>query len=213
MATSSPVEVCNIALKRLGADAIVAFDEGSSAASLCEQLYQPTVDALLREHTWNFAQIRVALAARVEGPAWGYPFAYTYPTKPLCLRVNAVEPPDAQYDIENTVDDTGEILGKIIASDTDSLKIRYTGRITDVTQWDASFTNAVAMSLAKQMAYPLVENAGLAKVVGEEYIRALQHARSVDSQEGSTKQADINTLVDVRTHGFRDDFNRNWRVI
>jgi len=208
MATS-PVEVCNIALKRLGADAIVAFDEGTSAASLCDQLYQPTVDALLREHEWNFAQIRVTLPARSTGPAWGYTYAYTYPVKPLCLKVNETDPFDAIYDVENTIDANGELTGKVIVTDESSLSIRYTGRIEDVSQWDASFVNTVAAALAKQMAQPLTENTALVNVLSQEFVQALQHARSVDSQEGSTKRADIDLLVDVRTHGFRDAFSRN----
>jgi hypothetical protein len=208
MATS-PVEVCNIALKRLGADAIVAFDEGTSRASLCQQLYLPTVDRMLREHEWNFAQIRVALAPLAAAPAWGYTHAYTYPTRPLCLKVNETDPRDAEYDVENSVDGAGDIQGKVIVTDEGELNIRYTGRIEDVTQWDASFTDAVAMSLAAQMAYPLTENPNLAKVVGGEAANSLQHARSVDSQEGSTKQADINTLVDIRQHGWREAYNRN----
>jgi hypothetical protein len=210
---TSPVEVCNIALKRLGADAIVAFDEGSSRASLCSQLYQPTVDRILREHEWNFAQFRVSLGQRTDIPNFGYQHYYALPTKPLCLKVNETFPSDAEYDIENTVDSTGAVQGKVIATDETTLSIRYTGRIEDVTLWDGSFTDAIAMDLAKQMAQPLTESSGLAKIIGGEAANALQHARSIDSQEGSTKQADINVLVDVRRHGFREAFNRNQNVI
>lgn len=212
MATS-PVDVCNIALKRIGADSIVAFDDGSSRASLCLQLFQPTVDRILREHEWNFAQFRVALAPRTDLPIFGYANYFALPTKPLCLKVNETDPYDAEYDIENTIDSGGEIQGKVIATDEGSLSIRYTGRIEDVTLWDGSFTDAVAMDMAAQMTYPLTEDAGLAKVIGGEAVNKLQHARSVDSQEGSTRQADISILVDVRRHGWRELFSRNRNVI
>lgn len=211
MATS-PVDVCNIALKRLGTDAIVAFDEGSSRADLCAQLYQPTVDRMLREHEFNFAQIRVTLAPLATAPDWGYVKAYAYPTKPYCLKVNATDPFDAEYDVENAINSAGDITGKVIVTDESQLSIRYTGRIEDVAQWDASFVDAVAMSLAAQMAYPLTESAALAREMTALAANSLQHARSVDSQEGSTKQADINTLVDVRRHGFRE-WTRNRNVI
>ncbi len=212
MATS-PVEVCNIALKRLGADAIVAFDEGSSRASLCDQLYQTTVDRALREHEWNFAQFRRTLAPRTTTPAFGYSTQYTLPTLPLCLKVNETDPHDAEFDIENTIDSAGVVQGRVIVTNETSLSIRYTGRVDDCTLWDASFTDYVALSLAAQMAYPLTESASLARVIGDEARNALQHARSVDSQEGSAKQADINVLVDVRRHGFREAFNRNQNSI
>ncbi len=212
MATS-PVDVCNTALKRLGADAIVDFTEGSSRASLCSQLYQPTVDRILREAEWNFAQFRVALALLATVPAFGYQHQYRLPTQPLCLKVNETDPSDATYDIENTMDGTGAVTGRVIVTDETQLNIRYTGRVTDVTMWDSSFTDAVAMDLAAHMAYPLTENSAMAKQVAQEAQNALQHARSVDSQEGSTKQADINILIDVRRHGFREAFNRNQNVI
>lgn len=212
MATS-PVDVCNIALKRLGADAIVDFSEGTSRASLCSQIYQTTVDRILREFEWNCAQFRVALVRRTDVPAFGYQHMYTLPTLPYCLKVNETDPSDAEYDIENSIDSLGVVQGKVLVTDETQMFIRYTGRLTDVTQWDASFTDAVAADLAVQMAYPLTENAGLAKILGVEAQNALQHARSLDSQEGSTKQADISVLVDVRRHGFREAFNRNQNVI
>jgi hypothetical protein len=205
--------VCNIALKRLGADAIVDFSEGSSRASLCSQIYQTTVDRILREFEWNFAQFRVSLVQRVDVPAFGYQHMYTLPTVPYCVKVNETDPSDAEYDIENSADSLGVVQGKVLVTDENQMRIRYTGRITDVTQWDTSFTDAVAADLAVQMAYPLTESASLAKEMTGWAANALQHARSVDSQEGSTKQADINVLVDVRRHGFREAFNRNQNVI
>jgi hypothetical protein len=210
---TSPVDVCNIALKRLGADAIVDFSEGSSRASLCSQIYQTTVDRILREFEWNFAQFRVTLAQRADVPAFGYQHMYSLPTVPYCVKVNETDPSDAEYDVENSADVAGVVQGKVLVTDENQMRIRYTGRIVDVTQWDSSFTDAVAADLAVQMAYPLTENAGLAKEMTSWAANSLQHARSVDSQEGSTKQADINVLVDVRRHGFREAFNRNQNVI
>lgn len=210
---SSPVDVCNLALKRLGSESIVALDEGTDRASLCAILYPQTRDRMLRDFEWNFAQIRIALALSAAHPVFGYANQFPLPPLPLCLKVNETDPPDAIYDIENTIDANGVITGKAIMTNESALSIRYTGQITDVTQWDASFVDAVAMDLAAQMAYPLTESASKAKEMAGIARDALQHARSVDSQEGSTKQADINVLVDVRRHGFVEDFNRNQNVI
>lgn len=211
MATS-PVEVCNIALRRLGADPIVSFTEGTKRSTLCAALYQPTVDRLLREHTWNFAQFRVALNLLATAPAFGYEHQYSLPTNPLCLKVNETDPDDAEYDIENTYDAGTGSMVKVLVTDAPTLSIRYTGRVTDVSIWDASFLDTVASDLETQMARPITEDAGLEKVKGEKALNSLQHARSVDSKEGSTKQADINILTDVRRQGFQE-FTRNRNVI
>ena len=59
----------------------------------------------------------------------------------------------------------------------------------------------------------MTESAAMAKETEQKAVNALQHARTVDSQEASTRQWDINTLIDVRRHGFMEDFNRNQNVI
>jgi len=210
MAVASPVDICNLALKRLGVAAIVALDEGTDRASACATLYPATRDRLLREFEWNFAQVRVNLTKLSTVPAFGYGAEYALPTLPLALKINETDPPDAEYDIEvavNPVD--GTVTSPVIRTDETSLGVRYTAQITDVSRWSASFVDVVAWELAAQLAYPLTESPGKAKELSSIAANALQHARSVDSQEGSTKTADVNTLVNVRFHGVIDDFSRN----
>lgn len=207
---SSPVEVCNIALRRLGTNPIVSFTEGSKQSTLCASLYQPTVDRLLREHEWNFAQFRVALNLLATAPVFGFEHQYSLPTNPLCLKVNETDPDDAEYDLENTFDVGTGAMVKVLVTDEPTLRIRYTGRVTDVSLWDASFLDVVAADLESQMARSLTEDAGLEKLKLEKAAQNLQHGRSVDSKEGSTKQADINILTDVRRQGFQEwTRNRN----
>jgi hypothetical protein len=210
---SSPVDVCNLALKRLGASSIVALDEGTDRASLCAVLYPATRDRMLRDFEWNFAQIRISLSKSSVSPKFGFANQFPLPTLPLCLKINELDPEDAVYRIENTIDTNGVITGKAILTDEAAINVRYTAQITDVTQWDQSFVDAVAMDLAAQMAYALTESGAKAKEMEQVAAVSLSHARTTDSQENSTRQADINVLVDVRRHGFQEDFNRNQNVI
>ncbi len=213
MATSDAA-VCNIALKRMGVALIVNLNDGSDQASALNAVYENTRDRMLRELEWNFAQFRVVLASDpTKTPAFGYRFAYPLPTLPYCLKVNETDPADAIYDIENTIDATGKITGRVLVTDEGSLSIRYTGQVTDPQQWDASFVEALASDLAAQTAYTLTESEAKAKDMAQWAERALQRAQTVNSQEGSTRQADINALVDVRLHGVRDAFDRNNNVI
>ncbi len=213
MATSDAA-VCNIALKRMGVALIVNLQDGSDQASVLNAVYENTRDRLLRELEWNFAQFRVSLAPDpTKTPVFGYNYAYPLPTLPYCLKVNETDPADAIYDIENTIDATGKITGRVLVTDEGSLSIRYTGQVTDPQQWDASFVEALASDLAAQTAYTLTESEAKAKDMAQWAERALQRAQTVNSQEGSTRQADINALVDVRLHGVRDAFDRNNNVI
>lgn len=212
MATS-PVDICNIALKRLGAAAIVSFTEGTDRASLCSVLYDPVRQQILRELEWNFAQVRAALPQLTAVPVFGFGLYYQYPTLPLCLKINETDPPDTIYRIENNFDSSGKITGRVIITDESSFSVRYTADIIDVTQFDPSFIKALAAGLAVEMCQPLTENATLTKTLGEEFKVILSHAATVNGQESSTRQADISVLVDVRRHGFREPINRNQNVV
>jgi hypothetical protein len=206
---SSAVDVCNIALKRLGVEAIVDLTENTDRASACNAIYLDTVKRVQREHPWGCCQVRATLALLSNAPVFGYAYQFTYPTKPLCLRIVETDPPDAEWDIENTIDANGEWTGKVIVTNESSLSIRYTGLLEDVTKWDSSLVEAIASDLTEQLAGPLTESPARAEREEKKAEKRISRARTADSQEGSTKQADINVLVDIRRHGMLNDFTRN----
>lgn len=207
---SSDTEVCNIALKRLGVGLIVNLTDGSDQAAVLNAVYNATRDRLLRELPWNFAQFRVRLASDpTKTPVFGYNYAYPLPTKPYCVKVNETDPPDAVYDIENTADVNGAVTGRVLVTDESRISIRFTGKLEDPQQWDSSFVETMASDLAAQIAYPLTESEAKTKAAAAWAKEARSHAETVNSQEGSTKLADNNILIDVRRHAFIEDFNRN----
>jgi hypothetical protein len=198
MATSE-VQICNIALQMLGANPITSLTEGSQRASLCNEFYGPARDATLRDHEWNFAQVRVNLVKEVETPAWGFDFQYQLPTSPYCLRVNEPDPIEAEWTVESNADGSGRKL----LSDTDGIGIRYTARITDVNLYTPLFVMALAANLAAMMALPLTEDSRQMQLMETKYRALLSEAKSMDSQEGSPKPAGphAEVLLAVRRHG------------
>lgn len=188
---SSEVAVCNIALQMLGAKPITSLTEASDRASIANQFYSESRDEVLRAHPWNFAQVRAVLAREVAVPAWGFAFQYQLPADPYCLRVIETDPDDAVYKIE----------GRKLITDESSISIRYTARIADTTQFDSTFTMALAHHLAEMMAWPLVKTGSLSEMMFKKWKDQQSQARSIDSQEGSPESSDINVLVDVRRSG------------
>jgi hypothetical protein len=57
------LELCNLALDKLGEPPIAALNAAMPAAQACTRLYQPTLDALVRKYRWNFARKSVRLEA------------------------------------------------------------------------------------------------------------------------------------------------------
>jgi hypothetical protein len=57
------LELCNLALDKLGEPPITSIGASTPAAQACTRLYQPTLDALVRKYRWNFARKSVRLSA------------------------------------------------------------------------------------------------------------------------------------------------------
>ena len=58
---SSQIEICNLALLKVGAQSILNINDDDRNAKLCRQFYQPTVDEVFRMHRWRCATHRKAL--------------------------------------------------------------------------------------------------------------------------------------------------------
>ena len=79
------IEICNIALARIGVAPIESMDEASEAARACNQYYDFVRRNVLRKYPWTFATRPVTLAQIDETPP-DYKFAYRYPSDALALR-------------------------------------------------------------------------------------------------------------------------------
>src|SRR3546814_9617900 len=77
------VEVCNLALGRIGEGAsrpIQSLTEASEAARACNRVFASAMETTLRDFPWAFAQASVALAP-VAQTVPGWEFAYAYPER------------------------------------------------------------------------------------------------------------------------------------
>ena len=98
---ATEVSICSNALRRLGDSPIASLTEDSERARLCNAFYEPSRDAILRSHTWNFAINRANLAKLSTSPAFEYANQFALPTDPFCLRVLKMEFEDYEFKIEN----------------------------------------------------------------------------------------------------------------
>lgn len=53
---ATQVDICNLALRRLGAKAITAIDDGSKEADNCSAFWDYIIDEVLDDYPWNFAK-------------------------------------------------------------------------------------------------------------------------------------------------------------
>lgn len=185
----SEVTICNSALTKIGVKRINALTDTSKAGLLCKEQYPLQRDALLKSHPWNFAIKRTALAS-TGTPAFGYEFEYPLPVD--CLKVLNTEEnsslPGSKFVVE----------GRKILTDLSPLKIRYISAVTDVSQFDAEFQEALSLKLASELTYSLQQSNTLRESLQRQLGIVLRDARSSDAQEGTPEEMQEDTWLGVR---------------
>ena len=190
---ATEVSICSNALRRLGDSPITSLTEDSERGRLCNAFYEPSRDAILRSHTWNFAINRANLAKLSTAPVFEYANQFALPTDPFCLRVLKMEFEDYEFKIENLA---GQ--GRVLLTDEGEAKIIYIARVTDPSLFDSMFVDVLTAKLAVDLAYPVTNSTTLQAQMQKLFERKLSEARSLDSTEGSTDSLISTVFTDFR---------------
>jgi hypothetical protein len=198
----SVVDICNLALTRIGHGQISSLDEDSKAGDLCTLHYPMARDALLAAHPWNFAIRRQELAQSATTP--NHEFDYYFPLPTDCLKVirtdweangfsstaiygfpgmNGYTGTSIPYRIESHAS-----LGRVLACNETSVSIEYIAKVTDTAQYDELFVDLLAQRLACEICVAFTDTQSLAKSMWEIYQAKLPEARLSDAQQGSPRE-------------------------
>ena len=172
--------ICNKALAHLGESRITDFHEVSVNAEKCRDHYELELKSLLRMHRWNFARDRANLAALAEAPAFGWARSFQLPSD--CLRVlelNGVEAKGAN--------DPFEIEGRKLLTDADKAAIIFTRYITDASEYDPLFVEALSYKLAVALCKVVTNSAGERSALMQFFKDAMAEAGWVDAVESRPK--------------------------
>lgn len=191
---ASVVDICNIALARLGDEATVTSidpSEGSAQADHCARFYPQARDTLLQRHPWSFATRRARLARLAETPP-GASCAWALPAS--CLKVLECfedgEAPAGRPWVHGMphLHWRVEMLGeqRVILAEAESLNIVYLSGGTKPELYPALFTEALSWLLASMLAGAIVKDQSgqqLAANCMRFYEDAFQKAVSADAQQ------------------------------
>lgn len=185
---ATQVEICNLALIRIGQTKIATMGEATKAADLLNGIWDLILDEVLRDHTWNFAVKREQVVVEATAPAWGFAGEYLLPDD--CLRVLGIDDdPEITYRVE----------GKSLFTDEDTpINLKYIARVEDTTQFDHKFVSALAWRLALEVAYALAAGPKLVQIASQAYLMAISEAKTVDSQEDGAQDAGCSVWADAR---------------
>lgn len=201
----SAVDICNIALSHIGADAVVTSispPDGSAESGHCARFYPIARKLLIEMHRWQFAKSRAQLA-EVTNTSDIWQFAYALPADCINpLRVLQLKFVTAagfvwpsyhvQYNwglVDNIFSERGssdfEIEGNVLRTNEPEAVLLYTRDVTDTTKFTNGFVDALGMLVASYVAGPIIKGTEGANVGARLRQTALQLAEMAAAVEGN----------------------------
>ncbi|MBO7042672.1 MAG: hypothetical protein J6W08_02280 [Alphaproteobacteria bacterium] len=159
------IDLCSMALLKLGEKPIQSWREDSASAQLSRTLFEPVTDTLLATFPWRFATQSIVLTKNTDGD-------FLIPAN--VLRVLKCE---------------GQITGNTINTSGDSLEISAIVK-TEPEDFPGYFATLVATKLAVEFCIPLIGDANVFKMMTALYESEFQSAKFIDST--SSNQSNIN---------------------
>ena len=184
---SSEVDICNIGLSHIGAEAQVASinpPDGSVEAGYCARFYPIARKELLEDQAWAFAKRRVVLT-EVDNTSTVWAYAYAVPSGLInalrVLRLKYINDasllwPAGSYltynfnwqAVDELFTERGsslfEIENGVLRTNEPEATLLYTVDVTDTTKFSAKFVSALGMLMAGYLAGPIIKGADGASI-------------------------------------------------
>jgi len=190
----STTDICNLALDYLEEAPLNSMDTDlGDMARWFRRNFWPMAHALLRKHPWNCAITRAQLSASATAPLFGWTYAYDFP--PNCLRVL----PLTIDGTENSKSAPHKIEGSQILTDLPApLNMRFLRRIVQTGEFDDTFANFLAISLAQKAAHKLTGKQSYAQLMAQMAQAALTEAEQLDALEGTPDDPEDDFWISAR---------------
>lgn len=167
----TPLDICNLALSRLGESPIAEIDaNGSLPSRLCYMHYHPVRREVLCSNRWSFATVRTTLRSSEQpsGEDDRHQCRHSLPTD--CLRVLGVN------------SRSWTLRGRAVYAPAREIRLMYIADVEDPALFDPLFIEALVLRLAWKLCIPLVNSSTVRQALAEEYHRiALPQAAHFNS--------------------------------
>lgn len=183
------IGICSRALVKLGAKSISSLNEGTSEASVAEQLYDTTVEGLLASYPWRFALVQKELTRLKEAPKADYRYAYQLPSD--FIRVISAGTIGRGSGLNY------RLVRNQLHTDSDRVVLTYICR-PEEDIFPPFFNQALISKLASEFCLPLTESTTRADHLRSIADEEIQKARLIDSQQAVPSCFQDFSLIEVR---------------
>lgn len=167
------IDLCSMALLKLGEQPIQSFSDDTATAQLARTLFDPITDALIASHPWRFTTRQLTLTKNSDGD-------FLIPS-----------------DVLRVLKSGGDIVGNKIVAPTDNLTITACTRV-GVDMFPGYFVSLVATKLAMEFCIPLSGDQTVFRMLAALYESELQSAKFIDSTTAPGAKIDNFSLINAR---------------
>lgn len=157
--TLTPLDICNLALSRLGESPIPDLGaNGTLPSRMCYLHYHPVRREVLCANRWSFATVSTTLVSAEAGSSDGsHQLRHSLP--PDCLRVLGVS------------SRSWTLRGRAVYCPAPEIRLLYIADVEDTSLFEPLFVEALALRLAWKLCIPLINSTTARQALGEEYQR------------------------------------------
>lgn len=188
--SDTAIDICNRGLIFIGAEPITSFDDGTTEARVAANIYEDVVQSSLCNARWRFATNQEELNRLTDAPTARFDLAYQQPNDTIIIHAITVNDNPIEY----------QIYGDMIYADTtttDTVVADYTFRQTEEF-FPSYFVMAVAYGLAQVFATSIARDGSLTQTMATLADAAMRKARSVDSQQQTSRKLITGRFVQNR---------------
>jgi hypothetical protein len=177
---NSGIDICSRALILIGAEPITSFDDDTSEALIASNMYEDVARSNLTSTRWRFATNQSVLNRLSAAPTGRFDAAYQLPAGTLLVHAVTVNDFQIEYNVYGS---------KVFcdAAAADQLIADYTYRAEE-QDWPSYFSICVEYAMAVVFATALARDQSLAALMDQQLQRALAKAKSIDSQQQTTRK-------------------------
>ena len=167
------IDLCSMALLKLGERPIQSLTDDSTAAQLARTLFDPVMDALIASHPWRFATRTYELTETIDGD-------FVIPS-----------------DVLRIIQTPGTISnGRIIAPD-DKISVVALVRVAPES-YPAYFVSLAATKLAMEFCVPMTGEQSVFRMLAALYETEYGSAKFIDSTTATSANIDNFSLINAR---------------
>ena len=187
---NSGIDICSRALVLIGAEPITSFSDDTTESLVSNNMYEDVARTNLTSTRWRFATNQAQLNRLSAAPTGRFDAAYQLPDGYLYIHAITVNDFQIEYDLYGD-------KAYCDADTQDVLIADYTFRADEVN-WPSYFCLTVEYAMATVFATSVARDTALANQMNTQYERMLAKARSIDSQQQSTRKLTTSRFITNR---------------